>query len=62
MPRAVRFSMVAGPNKSSPTRATIDTRAPHRPRGHGLVGAFPSEAEMEFSPENRLAGTRKQIG
>ena len=33
-----------------------------QPRGHGLVGAFPSEAEMEFAPENGLAGTRKVVG
>src|ERR1039457_833841 len=47
--------MVAGPNRSSPTRAIMETRAPPS-------RAVAAETQVERAPEDSLTGPRHLVG
>ncbi len=51
MPRAWKFWMVAGPNRSSPTRATIETLAPHNRAATAWLAPLPPKPRWNSRPK-----------
>ena len=62
MPSFLKFSIVAGPNRSAPTLATIETSAPHKSRSSGLVGPLAAKAQIEALAEDCFARIGEAIG
>src|SRR5581483_11240212 len=51
MPCFLKFSMVAGPKRSFPTRATMVTSAPHRRAATAWLAPFPPNPRSNFCPK-----------
>ena len=51
MPCAWKLVIVAGPNRSSPTRATIDTSAPHSRAATAWLAPLPPQPRSKLSPK-----------
>ena len=62
MPRAVKFAMVAGPNRSSPTRATMETRAPHSRAATAWLAPLPPKPSWNSRPKMVSPGRGKLVG
>ena len=62
IPSFLKFSIVAGPKRSLPTRATMKTVAPQSLAAARLIGALAPESEIEFLAEDGFAGLGKAVG
>ncbi len=61
MPKEAKLSIVARPNRSPPTLATINTSRAAEPRRHGLIRPLAAEAHFKVLAEQGLAGAREDI-
>src|SRR5581483_10955099 len=51
IPCALKLAMVAGPKRSSPTRATMSTSAPHNRAATAWLAPFPPHPMSKWSPK-----------